>query len=210
MADRTPANLEATAIRVMAPAIVDRLRLAFPEKFFGIERVPSTLSMTEYKRLVRLSPFIGLSWVGFKKDGTSGRILKGRHQWRLTLIVRASNGLEARFMGDHSDIGLDAMVDVSMVLLQGAVFPNIGDVSVNDANAVYAEGAEDDDVALAHLNFEISYSAPLSDLKLLDASNLETLQITWSLDGEANEGGHPHNNQTINLSQNEEDENGED
>jgi|GEM_PF-934702 len=187
MVERTPARLDATAIRIMEPAIVERLRMGFPKKFFGIERVPSTLSMTEYKRVLRLSPFIGLSWVGFKKDSDSGRTLKGIHQWRLTLVVRASSGLEARFKGDHSDVGMDAMVDVATALLQGAVFKDIGNVTVTDAQSVFAQGHEDDDTALVHINFDIAYSAPLGDLKLKTASDFAALQITWLANPEADQ-----------------------
>lgn len=205
MGKHTPARLDANAIRVMEPVIVDRLRLAFPSKIFGIERVPSTLSMSEYKRVLRMSPFIGLAWVGFKKDGDSGRILKGVHQWRLTMVVRASNGLEARFKGDHSDVGLDAMVDIATALLQGAVFDEIGFSTVTDAQSVFAQGHEDDDVALAHVNFEIAYSAPLGNLELKTASDFDALQITWLTTDPQTNDGDPDISQIIETPKSKED-----
>src|SRR3989338_3562734 len=112
-------DIDHTPIRVMDPAIKARLRLAFPESLFVLERVPLTPSNTEFKRYLRQLPFIGLAWAGFQSDGVNGRQTKGDMLWRLYLFVRTSSGLEARFKGDTRDIGLDAMVDVATVLLNG-------------------------------------------------------------------------------------------
>jgi hypothetical protein len=75
-------DLSSAPIRVMEPAIKARLRLAFPEKDFTIERIPQTLTIKEFERLSRLSPFIGLAWAGFKPDGANERITKGPLQGR--------------------------------------------------------------------------------------------------------------------------------
>lgn len=201
MVERTPADLSYTAIRQMAPAIVARLRQCFPKKYFGIERVPSTLTIDEYKRVVRLSPFIGYAWVGLKRDPANGRLLKGKMQWRLTLIVRASNGLEARFEGDHSDIGLDAMVDVACALFQGHLLINdgreIGTVHITDAQSVFAQGHEDDDTAIAHINFEVDFTTALRDLKLIDGDDFSALDVTWTMTDPDTAEGDPDISQTV-------------
>ncbi|MEO0374252.1 MAG: hypothetical protein AAF329_06385 [Cyanobacteria bacterium P01_A01_bin.17] len=204
MVERTPANLQTTAIRQMDPAIIDRLRLAFPKKYFGIERVPSTFNLTEFKRVVRLSPFIGVAWVGFKKDPASGRILKGSHQWRLVLVLRASNGLEARFKGDHSDVGMDAMFDVASALFHGFTMDGIGAVSVTDGQSVYAQGYEDDDTTIAHINFEIDYSTQVGALNLKNAADFDALNITWSMTDPETPEGDPDIEQTIQFNEEEE------
>lgn len=199
MTELTPANLASTAIRTMSPAIVERLRLAFPDKIFGIERVPSMLNGREFNEVTRKTPFIGLSWVGMKKDSDSGRLLKGHHQWQLTLVVQASGSLRVRYEGDHSDIGIDAMIDVAVALLQGATLEDIGSVTVTDAKSVFAQGLNDDDIALAHIYFDVSFTAPLQDLALVNAASLNQMQITWST---TQDGDPDDNTQTI-QSQNE-------
>lgn len=181
MPDHThsPATLSSAPTRIMGPLIVERLRLGFPEQHFGIERVPSTLTLSEFQRLTRVAPFIGLSWTGLQPDAGNARILRADMMWRLTLIVRNSQSAEGRFKGDQFDIGLDAMLDVATVLLQGAVFEDIGQCNVTSARPVYAEGHEDDAVALAHVDFTISFSAPLSGLQLKPGADLTALNVAW-------------------------------
>jgi hypothetical protein len=124
-------DLSLTPIRSQEPLIIERLRLAFPAKTFTIERVPQVLSINEFTRHTSSSPFIGLAWTGMKPDPASGRMLKGVMQWRLVLIYKTSNSLEARFKGDTKGIGLDAMIDVAMVLLQGVSFEGQGHTAVH-------------------------------------------------------------------------------
>ncbi|WP_375588110.1 hypothetical protein ABWH89_12020 [Hoeflea alexandrii] len=146
-------ELSLTPIRSQEPLIIERLRLAFPEKTFALERIPQVLSVNEFKRLSKSSPFIGLAWTGMRPDLASGRMLKGVMQWRLVLIYKASSGLEARFKGDTKGIGLDAMIDVAMVLLQGVSFDGQGHTAVTLANSVIADGWSDDDIAIAQIDF---------------------------------------------------------
>ncbi len=173
-------------IRTMEPAIVDRLRLAFPEKTFAIERVPQTMTLTEFQRLAKLSPFIGLAWTGMKSDPDSGRILKGKMLWRLIIIFKASSSLETRFKGDARGLGLDAMVDVSVALLQGAVFDKIGMCNVTLANSVIADGFTDDQVVIAQVDFEISFTTAPPAFDLLSAEAFRRLGVTWAVSDDPN------------------------
>jgi hypothetical protein len=177
-------DLSSAPIRVMEPAIKARLRLAFPEKDFTIERIPQTLTIKEFERLSRLSPFIGLAWAGFKPDGANERITKGDMLWRLVLVYKASNGLEARFKGDRLGLGLDAMVDVSIVLLNGAGFPGIGKSQVTLANSVIADGWSDDSIVIAQVDFTVSFTATPANFSLKTAEDFQKLGITWIVDPE--------------------------
>lgn len=179
-------DISHTPIRSMEPAIVDRLRLAFPKKTFTIERVPQVMTIKEFDRVAKLTPFIGLAWVGFTPDGqTNARITKGDMLWRLMLIFKASNTLETRFKGDKLDIGLDAMIDVAVVLLNGAVFDDIGTCQVTRANSIIADGWTDDSIAIAQIDFTVKFSATAANLQLRTIHDFERLGITWAVTGGA-------------------------
>lgn len=174
-------DLSKQPIARMETAIVERLRIAFPEKTFAIERVPQTMTRTEFNRLARLSPFIGLAWTGMRNDSDAGRAVKGRMSWRLILIFKASNGNETRFKGDRKDLGLDAMVDVSVALLHGWTIPEVGSVAVTLANSVIADGWLDDNLVIAQVDFEIRFTSPIADYGLLTLNDFRELAVTWDI-----------------------------
>ncbi|KAB2772170.1 hypothetical protein F9L00_24705 [Brucella anthropi] len=172
-------ELTKAPIRVMEAAIIARLRLAFPEKKFQIGRVPAVLTVKEFERILRLKPFIGLAWMGLQPDRDNGRLLSGAANWRLVLVVKASSSLDARFKGDKFDIGLDAMIDVSSVLLSGCTLSDIGTCTVTRAEAVYADGWADDATVLAQVDFDVRFTSPLSAFQIKSADDLKSLGITW-------------------------------
>ncbi len=174
-------DLSKQPIARMESALVERLRIAFPEKTVGIERVPQTMTLTEFKRLARLSPLIGLAWTGMRNDGDAGRSVKGRMLWRLILIFKASNGHETRFKGDSKGLGLDAMIDVSIALLHGWTISDVGSVAVTIANSVIADGFLEDDVVIAQVDFEIRFTSPIADYGLLTLDDFRELAVTWDI-----------------------------
>ncbi|MHC2481340.1 hypothetical protein [Rhizobium leguminosarum] len=178
-------ELERAPIRNMEPAIIDRLRLAFPAKTFTIERVPQTMTIKEFERISRLSPFIGIAWTGMRPDAASGRILKGKMLWRLVIVYKASSTLEARFKGDTRGLGLDAMIDVSVALLQGAEIPGIGFASVTLANSIIADGWSDDNIVIAQVDFDVTFSSPIGNLELKTLEDFLALGITWAIPDDA-------------------------
>ena len=180
------ADLELTKapIRVMEAAIIERLRLAFPAQKFQIQRVPAVLTVKEFERVVRLRPFIGLAWMGLQPDRDHGRLLSGAANWRLVLVVKASNGLDIRFKGDRNDIGLDAMIDVSSVLLSGCTLSNIGTCTVTRAEAVYADGWADDATVLAQVDFDVRFTSPLSAFQIKTLDDLKSFGINWITNGD--------------------------
>lgn len=178
-------ELARAPIRNMEPAIIDRLRLAFPAKTFTIERVPQTMTIKEFERISRLSPFIGLAWTGMRPDTASGRILKGKMLWRLIIVYMASSTLEARFKGDTRGLGLDAMIDVSVALLQGAEIPSVGFASVTLANSIIADGWSDDNIVIAQVDFDVTFSSPIGNLELKTLEDFLALGITWAIPDDA-------------------------
>ncbi|MDL2332839.1 hypothetical protein [Brucella inopinata] len=172
-------ELTKAPIRVMEAAITARLRLGFPEKKFQIGRVPAVLTVKEFERILRLKPFIGLAWMGLQPDRDNGRLLSGAANWRLVLVVKASSSLDTRFKGDKFDIGLDAMIDVSSVLLSGCTLSDIGTCTVTRAEAVYADGWADDATVLAQVDFDVRFTSPLSAFQIKTADDLKSLGITW-------------------------------
>jgi hypothetical protein len=182
------ASFDLAPIRRQEPLITQRLRVAFPENPFVIERVPQNLSTSEFKRIVRMTPYLGLAWAGMKPDTNSGRQLKGDMQWRLILINRVSNGLEARFKGDKHDIGMDAMTDVGMAILHGASFPGVGTTTVTQVSSLIAEGYADDDIAISQIDFTFSFVTSPADFSIASQELFEALDITWSVNGSAGPG----------------------
>lgn len=189
-------DLSRTPIRAMEPLLVERLRLAFPAKGFQIQRIPSVLTIDEFTRVVKLTPFIGLAWIGMTVDRNSGRQLDAAMRWRLTMIVKASSQLETRFKGDMRGIGLDAMVDVATALLQGWTLEKIGACWVTGAEAVYAEGWGDMGTVVAQIDFEVRFQAAVAPLKLVTPDDFAGLDVEWLVDGSA-ETGAPDASQTI-------------
>lgn len=172
-------DLSAAPIRTIEPLINARLRLAFPEETFGLERIPAVLTVKEFERVLRRPPFLGLAFLGIKPDPNSGREIQAAMRWRLVIVVRASRDLRTRFSGDAQEIGLDAMTDVAVVLLQGAVFEGVGAVRVTAVEAVYAEGWGDDATVVNQVDFEVGYSASPRALKLKTAADFRALGVTW-------------------------------
>ena len=160
--------------------IAQRLRIAFPEQIFKLERVPTAMTIKEFNRLARMTPFLGLAWQGMNV-GNGARNLAGKMQWRLFLLTATSSTLEARFKGDARGVGLDAMVNVAAALLNGVSFPDAGTLGVTKANAIVADGFTDDNIAVAQVDFDFSFCTSQNDLELETADDFEALGVTWSL-----------------------------
>lgn len=172
-------DLSTSPIRSIEPLIVARLRLAFPEKDFSLDRIPSVLTVKEFDQVIRLTPFLGLAFLGIRSDPKSGRILQAAMRWRLVMVVKASRDLRTRFSGDAHEIGLDAMTDVAIALLQGASLPGIGEMHVTSAEAVYADGWSDDATVLNQIDFEVAYSTSPAPFKLVTIDDLQRIGVTW-------------------------------
>lgn len=176
-------DLSTTPIRIIEPLLTERLRLAFTEKTFSLERVPAVLSIKEFERIVRQAPLLGLAFAGITLDKNSGRRMQAAMRWRLFLIVTATRDLRTRFSGDAQDIGLDAMTDAAAALLQGWSVPEVGDVTVTAIEAVYADGWADEATVVNQIDFEVAYSASPAMLKLATPGDFRELAVTWPVNG---------------------------
>ncbi len=172
-------DLSLAPIRLAEPAVVARLRMAFPERDFQIQRVPPVLTVKEFERVTRLTPFIGLAWLGIRPDTASGRQLAATMRWRLVMVVKVSSSADARFKGDKRDIGIDAMIDVASALLQGTTIDGVGATAVTGAEAVYADGWADDATVVAQVDFEIRYQFAPPALKLVTPDDFMALGVSW-------------------------------
>ena len=172
-------DLSTSPIRTIEPLVTARLRLAFPEKAFSLERIPSVLTVKEFERVLRQPPFLGLAFLGITADKNSGRIVQAAMRWRLILVVKASRDIRTRFSGDAHEIGLDAMTDVAIALLQGAVFQDVGASRVTSAESVYAEGWGDDATVVNQVNFEVAYSSSPAPFRLVSVDDLLAIGATW-------------------------------
>lgn len=184
-------------IAIAEPAIIARLRIAFPEKTFGIERVPPTLTIREFERIARQTPFLGLAWTGIRPDAQSGRQLTGAMQWRLVIIIKAVSGLETRFKGSSTGVGLDAAIDVSLALLHAVEIDGVGASAVTGAQAVIADGWSDDSIAIAQVDFEIRYATSAARHQLTTADDFAALGIVWLNADSADPDSGPDAPQTI-------------
>lgn len=176
----TSATRTHAPIRNMYPELVERLRLAFPAETFTICRVPQQLSADAFADLVRDAPVIGIGWRGIRPDANSGRVLKGSGLWRLLLIYKSSGANELRFSGDQFGWGIDDMADVAAVIMHGWTLDGIGACSVTDVQAVVADGYAKDDIELAQIDFEVSFTVPSALLSVKDPADLSALGLAWT------------------------------
>lgn len=176
-------NRAAAPIRNMEPLIIERIRLAFPQEAFTIERVSSIVSPDEFSDLVVKSPALCLAWMGVRPEGSSARTLRGRAQWRLILIYKSSAKPENRFRGDAFGWGLDDMVDVAMMILHGWTIADVGSCYVSGSDAVGVQGFEDQQVVVAQVDFEVSFTSLVSALDVVTTGDLERIGATWIVNG---------------------------
>ncbi|RFC63607.1 hypothetical protein DYI37_11415 [Fulvimarina endophytica] len=176
-------DLSTTPIRTIEPLLIERLRLVFTKQKFSLDRVPSVLTIKEFERIVRQTPFIGLAFLSVAPSRNSGRQMQAVMRWRLFLVVTATRDLRTRFSGDAQDVGLDPMTDAAAAALQGWSIDRIGDVAVTGIEAVYADGWADDATVVNQVDFEVSYSASSSMLRLADPGDFKRLAVSWPTAG---------------------------
>ncbi|ABS69713.1 hypothetical protein Xaut_4492 [Xanthobacter versatilis] len=124
-------------------AIEPLLRPYFERGIWVIEPVPFPMSLDEFKRLMRATPWIGIAWREFAVDTNAGRSLMGQHQLALTIVAKNAAGLDGRFFGDRLSPGLYPSLVTAAAVLHGKTLPDIGTLNVTRAGQSYAEGYGD-------------------------------------------------------------------
>lgn len=143
-----------TQFHRFADAAEARLRLAFPAAMFAFDVMPALPSKTEFDRLTRRKPFLGLAWAGFKVDEKAGRTLHGSADWIL-LVVIDNPDARRRFAGDNRGVGLWGMVSAASRLLHGWTIDDIGTVSVTQIDTVVRDDWGDETTAIAAIGLSI-------------------------------------------------------
>lgn len=174
-------------IRSLSPVIINRLQKVFPKNKFKVERCQPTLSMDEFNRLTRLTPYIGLACCGFRTNPDAGEYLSGSVLWRLVIVCKASGDYDRRIKGDAFDIGLDDIMDVATVILHGYTFEDIGCCSVEKSEVVYSEGTSRNACVLAQIDFNIQTTITTGSLKLETPEEFHGLKAFWMLSDQTNQ-----------------------
>lgn len=173
-------------------AIRARLTEVFPPTRFVHATLNTAVTREEWTRVVRRTPFIGLTWLGAAPDSTSGRLLRMRATWRLLLVV--GNGDPAmRLTGDRFSPGLYAMVQVAAAALHGMPIGGddlrgAGTLEVTEAVALASEGWADEAEAIAGITLASAFTllgtpGSLDDLLRMRGSWAFTLPESEPIEG---------------------------
>lgn len=164
-------------------AIQARLQGVFPPSHFQHGLLPATLTKELWNRLVKRTPYVGLTWLEMKPVA-GARLFRAQMSWRVVLVNSHPNP-DHRITGDRIGPGQFAMVQAAIAVLHGFTptgldeIDGFGTLSVADVTALTTDewGALDDAVAGIGIT---------SEFALTDASNLpELLRLrgAWQFEG---------------------------
>lgn len=162
-------------------ALWARLDTFFPASHFARADVPARVTPAGWKRLLRRTPFIGLSWRGITPAAGHGRAFRGRSQWSLFLAARNEHAPEARATGAATGPGLFGMTQVGVFALGGFVITGIGDVTITEVGNLSADNWDDEAAAVAGVMFDLPVGAGAG----VDAAELDDFLrqgATWRFD----------------------------
>lgn len=158
-------------------ALWARLDTFFPASHFARADVPARVTPQGWKRLLRRTPFVGLSWLGIAPEAGNTRVFRGKSQWSVFLAARNEHAPDVRATGAATGPGLFGMVQVAAFALAGLTVPDVGSVSVTEVANLTADNWDDEAAAVAGLRLDL----PLGlSAEVLD----EFLRFgaTWSFD----------------------------
>lgn len=161
-------------------AVQERLREFFRNGIWHIEIVPDPMTVGEFNRLLGVTPCLALSWLGFKLD-EQARDIHATIRFSLTIILKTPQNRDNRFLGTQHKPGLFQVVSAVAAALHGYTLQEFGTISVSDCEQRYAEGASNENLVFATLNFnvqtlfeDILNEAAMDDfLGLLNAPTIE-------------------------------------
>ena len=165
-------------------AIQARLQAVFPPSHFQHGLLPANLSRETWLKLVRRTPFVGLTWIGVVPIRDVGRQFRGTASWRVVLVNTHPDPGQ-RMTGDRLGLGQFAMVQAAIAALHGYTDTAADDVGgfgtlmVTDVPALTTDEWGSLDDALAGVMVT-------ADFALTDAHALEELlrlRGAWQFDG---------------------------
>ncbi len=163
-----------------AEAITARLHLAFPPGKFQHALVPAKLNEKTLMQMSVKTPYVGLGWNVIEGEKDSARLFRGETHWTVFLLTKNAAGVAHRYFGDKQGPGLFIMVDAATAVLHGWTAPGIGTAFVERAGNLYAEGWDADGLAMAGVDFTVTYTLPAGEILAGAASDpLQTLGIAW-------------------------------
>lgn len=183
-------------ISALHAAIVARLREKLPAKSWMIEPVPWAMTTDDFKRLMKVTPWIGIAWSGLVADKAAGRAVAG--PLGVTVYVCTKNSrLSGRYLGDATGPGLYPSTVLVAALLAGLTVPPVGTLRCTGLASAYAEGVGDMDAGLASITFEVHVDLGdfLADHAALD--DFATLVTSWDFTPDGTTEGEPTDTTTL-------------
>lgn len=168
-------------LQVMGDALAARLKLVFPETKFQHEMVPAKVDAKEWRQLTRRTPFVGLAWNEVDANPAGGRPFDGHARWTVFLVTKNSRGVRERYWGDALAPGLFSMVHASISILNGYTIAAVGTAEVTRSTNLYAEGWDDNEMAMAAVDVTVGIAFDLADIVSPPdgLGVLNTLGISW-------------------------------
>jgi len=175
--------MSADPVTLFTRGIEKILRELLPSKW-AIEHVPAQLTLTEFKRLLNVTPFIGIAWSKTDIGDGAGRSPILGMTALLTFCVR-NVSRTARFMSDDAGPGLYSSMEASRILLHGRSIEEIGTVTVTACSQAYADGYGEMDIAVGLMTVQASTIASRAD-SVADLPDFARLATTWDFDQGSN------------------------
>jgi hypothetical protein len=140
--------------------------------------MPPIPTKTEWDRLTRRSPCLGVAWAGLEREPKAGPLFSGEAKWLIYLVVDNPE-VGARFYGDGRGIGLVGMVTAAIALLHGWTVDGVGTTSVALAESLTKEEWGNDTTAIAGLDLRVPVipDAGIAAAPALD--DLVRIGATW-------------------------------
>jgi len=142
----------ADPISALHQRIEPLLRPYFVAGRWHIEPMPWPLTLAEFRALLGMTPWIGISWTEFAL-ASSTRAMDGTHKLRLTICVK-NPGRAARFFGDRLGPGLYPSLVTAAGALHGHTLGDFGTLQVSRAAQLYADGYGDANIAIGIVDLE--------------------------------------------------------
>jgi hypothetical protein len=170
-----------------------RLDLVFPATTFGRPIVNPKLTTGEWKELTQRTPLVGIGWDALAPTSPESRLYVGTTKWTVFLVARNVAGPLQRLAGDALGVGLWDMVTAATAVLHGATIPDVGTAFVSSVQSMVSEAWDMENLVLACLDVSVGVTMTTAAAAAAAANPgqddgvglLQTLGITWSLDGGA-------------------------